>query len=101
MHRPAKIGPGAGDTPGAHHAGVPKDTGPPGALLINQASHINWTQRGSPDQQRRLEGIQVHTDLAEAALECGFALLRLARAHSQAGVRGDAERALQEASGLR
>ena len=50
-----------------------------------------------PDQQRRLEGIQVHTDLAEAALECGFALLRLARAHSQAGVRGDAERALQEA----
>ncbi len=42
-------------------------------------------------------GERVHTDLAEAALDSGFALLRLAELQNRRGSRRSARRALREA----
>ena len=48
-------------------------------------------------KRRRVEGARVRADLAEAALNAGFALVRLAGNRAGPGARGDAQRALREA----
>lgn len=50
-----------------------------------------------PAKQRSRGGNPVHADLAEAVLDSGFALLRLAESETRCGARREARRAIQEA----